>query len=360
MLVLGFFLLCFVFFPAAVYLLDKEGKTDGSSFLKFPLLIGGILFMGGVLFKVQHWPGSAILLQAGWALLILVFLPLFLVSRLKAAGSRKEKNILILGTISLFIFSLSALMKIFHWPGAGPCIIVGSVLLVAVFLPLYTKNKISKGLISGGQFLYMITLTMFGVVLIALISLNVSKNVLKNFEKQESDSFMIAQYFKAKKKIAPGSLSEQSKEKIDDISARAHKINDLIWKIKLDLVQNADKADRARAANALFNSSQINNKDNNQSGKVLLDDKTSGRELREELESFRETAAGYSDNDPVFSGNIRRLLNTDTYSPNEITWEEMNFRNYILIGTLSLLSDMERDVRITEIQVIQHLSNSKL
>jgi hypothetical protein len=52
LLMLGFTVLCLIFFPSAIYTNYKETKIKGSIPLHLSILIGGILFMAGVLFKV--------------------------------------------------------------------------------------------------------------------------------------------------------------------------------------------------------------------------------------------------------------------------------------------------------------------
>lgn len=61
-LMLGFVMLCFVFFPAAIYMNYTYKKDQRNPLMNLAILIGGIAFMIGVLFKLMHWPGAALLL----------------------------------------------------------------------------------------------------------------------------------------------------------------------------------------------------------------------------------------------------------------------------------------------------------
>ncbi|MCU0462627.1 MAG: hypothetical protein MUF36_11555, partial [Bacteroidales bacterium] len=53
------------------------------------LITTGILFCG-ILFKVQHWPGAAILLTIGIFMTVFIFLPLALYDNYKAHGNREN------------------------------------------------------------------------------------------------------------------------------------------------------------------------------------------------------------------------------------------------------------------------------
>mgnify|MGYP000614725976 CR=1 FL=1 len=135
-LLLGFILLCIVFFPASIYLNYIEGGEKKRPVLNLSILIGGIILMAGILFKVMHWPGAAVMLFGGWTLIIFIFLPILLIVKLKGDAAKGQRGIYVLGVIGLMIFELATLFKIQHWPGAGPLMIMGAVLLIGIFLSL--------------------------------------------------------------------------------------------------------------------------------------------------------------------------------------------------------------------------------
>ena len=177
LLVVGFVLVCFFFFPAVIYINRREEGSKSPMLLNLSILIGGILLMMGILFKVMHWPIANLLLQGGWFFVLFLFLPTLLYAKLKDAKSGFEKRVYVLGVVALIIFELATMFKMMHWPGAGPLMILGSLLLVAVFLPLYTNMRFKNAELKAGQFIYLITISMYAVVLTALLAMNVSKDV---------------------------------------------------------------------------------------------------------------------------------------------------------------------------------------
>ena len=126
MLLLGFVLLCFLFFPAVVYTNYKNNASVKQPLQNLSVLIGGVTLMLGILFKVQHWPGASVLMLLGWVLILFVFMPILIIGKLKSDASKSEKQIYILGSIALIIFELSAMFKMFHWPGAFPLMLLGA------------------------------------------------------------------------------------------------------------------------------------------------------------------------------------------------------------------------------------------
>ena len=144
MLVLGFVLLSFIFFPAT--LMANFRKTGRKKpFLNILAAIGGIALMMGILFKIQHWPGASVLLGSGWTILLIIFLPLWLIIYARESKNKNRTLIYSIGVFGVIIFELSTLFKIQHWPGSGIMMMVGAILLVAVFLPLFTYNQYKKG-----------------------------------------------------------------------------------------------------------------------------------------------------------------------------------------------------------------------
>lgn len=82
--------------------------------------------MIGILFKVMHWPGTAMLL---YKLVQQICCRHFhsTSSLLNQNIPGNEKRIYTLGAVSLIIFELATLFKMMHyWPGAGPLLVVGS------------------------------------------------------------------------------------------------------------------------------------------------------------------------------------------------------------------------------------------
>jgi len=108
------------------------------------LITTGILF-GGILFKVQHWPGAAILMTIGIFMTVFIFLPLALRDNYKAHGNKENRSLYIVTWLTCFVVFTSMLFKIQHWPGAGYGLLISLLFPYVVFLPVFlfvtSKNK---------------------------------------------------------------------------------------------------------------------------------------------------------------------------------------------------------------------------
>lgn len=355
-LMLGFVLLCFVFFPAAVYL-NYSYKTDRKKpLLNISILLGGIIFMVGILFKVMHWPGSFNLLFAGWSIILLIFLPLLLFVKMKEADTAKEKGIYILGIIALIVFEFSTMFKMFHWNGGGILMLWGSFLLIVLFLPMFTSMKIRKNQMSIGQFIFTITLSMFALVLTFLLNMNVSTPVLECFTNEEYCNAQISKYFEAKHeqqiaaaKNGKGGLNKPSENQLA-VSQSADKLQKLISDLKISLVMVTNQVDKNTALQLLDTTEWMNMKANYDCVNLFLlqpEGNKTLNPLKTELTHFKKLSAIAT---PALSDNIENLLDTSDKNINGETknWEESNFRDRPLINTISRLTEMQNTVRMVE------------
>jgi hypothetical protein len=171
-LVLGFALLALIFFPSAIYMNYSEQKIKEKTVLNLAALLGGVSLMIGFLFKVMHWQGANMLLLIGWLVMLGVFLPLLLIVKLRETTTTRQKWIYSFGVLGLTVFEVSTMFKFFQWPGAAPLMLLGSILLVSVFLPMYTYMKFKESGKITGQFIYLIIICMYVISLTALIGLN--------------------------------------------------------------------------------------------------------------------------------------------------------------------------------------------
>lgn len=361
-LILGFAILCFLFFPSAIYLNHKSEQNR--PLLNLSILFGGIIFMLGVLFKVMHWPGTPILLLTGWSIILGLFLPIFLFGKLKETNSGKEKSIYILGAISLIIFEAATMFKFFHWPGAGPLMILGSVTLIGLFVPLFTNMKLKKKEMNAGQFIFAITLSMYAIVFTVMLSMNVSGPVLERFVKDDSNSAKILNYFEkkearllAEQKQNIDSVSLASLDKQSQIMIGADKLSTLISNLKADLIQAVEGVDKNTATTLIAKTEFINAKSNHDKVDLLLlgpNGNASLKALKEELEKFRGTAGEVVSSKPEVKTRIDILLNTSDTEINgqNLSWEERSFRNNLLIGSLAQLSELEKNVRMVESEAL--------
>jgi hypothetical protein len=91
----------------------------------------------GILFKFMHWPGASVLIVVGVVFFSLLFLPLLFTLKVKEKQQAQDKFILVFGTLSGILFSLSTLFKLMHWPMANIMGLTAIGIMLLLFLPVY-------------------------------------------------------------------------------------------------------------------------------------------------------------------------------------------------------------------------------
>lgn len=111
------------------YTMKKTMITTGA------LSVG--LLSAGVILKFLHMPGAAILIVLGIFLLSFIFLPLMFILRIGEKQDKSQKVISVIGGICAMLISIGILFKLQHWPGANMLCMLSLLLMIFIFIPVY-------------------------------------------------------------------------------------------------------------------------------------------------------------------------------------------------------------------------------
>ena len=100
-------------------------------------VITAMIVFTGTIFKINHYPGAAIMLITGISSLVLLFLPLALANHYRAAENRKNLLLYIVTYITCFVVFTAMLFKLMHWPHAGILLTIAIPFPYVVFLPVF-------------------------------------------------------------------------------------------------------------------------------------------------------------------------------------------------------------------------------
>ncbi len=96
------------------------------------------LLLTGIVFKIQYWPASGLILFITAAVLIFVFLPLVFLYLYKSEYSKflSYKMKYILGYLGLALLLTGTVLKLSHLPGSGLVLLISLAVLNFGFLPI--------------------------------------------------------------------------------------------------------------------------------------------------------------------------------------------------------------------------------
>jgi len=251
LLALGFLFLCFFFLPSSVYVLYTENKSSKKHLLMYLSgLFSSVIFLFGILFKVQHWPGASILITSGLLLLGLLFLPSLVFSKISDDKKEGNKTAYILGLIAGVFYIAGFLFKIMHWPVASILILLGLILFVAIFLPAFSFANFKDDTHVSGRFIFLLATVMMSVIFISLLALNVSRNVFNEFIVVETQFDDVLQDLTQKNEQLSESINTLSPgtSTVSEIHKKTEDIETWIKKLKYDLIVAVDQ-DNSEAFN---------------------------------------------------------------------------------------------------------------
>jgi len=190
-------------------------------------LVAAILMSMGAVFKVNHWPAAAHMMVAGTFVLVLLFLPAALINHYRSQSNKQNKLLYIVTWITCFVVFTAMLYKIMHWPYAGYALLIALPFPYVVFLPVFLIVTSKNKNFNIYNTVFVLLLLALNSVFAALLSLNVSKQVV-------ADSYRISgNYSKTVAALADLPLiTNQSpvNEKIDEILRITSDYQDLILK----------------------------------------------------------------------------------------------------------------------------------
>lgn len=190
MMTLGAFILAFVFLPSALNVLWKETHNSKRLFLFISIFLTGFFFIAGTLFKVQHWPMAGIILTLSAASAVFMLLPSVIGMILKLEENRTKQSIFIIALAGAIFYILGMLFKIQHWPLATILMVSGMFMIGFIALPWYTVATWKNEEKIDPRFIFYIVACLAIIVPGALINLNMQGSYEAGFyysqERQQS------------------------------------------------------------------------------------------------------------------------------------------------------------------------------
>jgi uncharacterized protein with PQ loop repeat len=181
MMTLGALILVFAFLPSALVVLWKETHSTKRIFLFISAFLAGVCFIAGTLFKVQHWPFAGAILILGTFVGVVFFMPSLLINRMNDQETRFKRAAYILGAAGSMLFVAGLLFKIQHWPLATVFMFFGVILLVIIALPYYTWLTWKEESHISPVFIFMIVGSFLIIIPGALVSLNLQHSYMEYF-----------------------------------------------------------------------------------------------------------------------------------------------------------------------------------
>lgn len=264
--------------------------------MKISGYVSSVMILFGAIFKFQHWPGASMLLIVGTFFLTVLFLPLLFILKFKStAESNRSVLLSIIGFVSALLICVGVLFRIMHWPGARITAITGAVLLVLGYLPVYVlsvyKNTTDKINATATVILIIAGVGLLVPELSTGISRPVSDSFWRGVTESESSLAIITKtnqaIYEREANFASGSDSSTIAN-LKLVHAKTNELTDYIEAIKIYLIAGSEQVTEEQAKKMKID--ELRTSGGEQVVMNLLDNqnpKLSVNKLKESIESYK-------------------------------------------------------------------------
>ncbi len=319
-------------------------------------LIGAVGLTLGAMFKIQHFPGAAILLAVFISFFTLVFLPFALWNNYKKEKKNAFLHICIF--ITLLICFGAALFKILHWPGAGILILAGLLAPFIIFLPAYIVyyNKQSNKDIT--HFIAILFLLVFVGLWDAFLALNVSKRIINYAILTDQTNNQITNVLEQRNERMYENLQSSqpvllNAQQIVSFKIRTDELCNFIDELRFSLVNAEDiNNENCISETGDINISELLGKDKTSMAVVALLQTDKALDLKNQIENYRDYVKGLKLED--FPYDLDEIFNVNdiNYEDQQISWERVQFEGPLMVWALQKLDMIKMKVRIVESEVL--------
>lgn len=314
-----------------------------------------LLLLTGCVFKINHWPGANAIMTVSIFSLVLVFLPSALFSCYRAGGEKKKALFLAAYTSLLFIF-LGAIFKILHWPGASVLLIIGMLMPIVFFLPVYLWFHFREKEESNANFLYIIFFLVAMSALTGFLAIDVSNDLLRD-ALRISDISSLSKYTELK------SASLQSIETdrfVSETSERSGVILKWIQELKYEILISADDKNKDVIDNeGVLNIWYLHGLSNREASAKILVRQEQGERLRKEIEDFHayllSIPAININESLVYITGLPDLLCSDYNGAAMYSWDVNNVNDPVPVILLRL-SQIENGIQLAMLEALAILN----
>jgi len=301
-------------------------------------LLGTVVLVTGVIFKINHWAGASIGLLTGILTLVFGFLPLFFYVSYKEQEVKRNMFMYILGYFSLAFLLLAPLFKILHWPGVNLLLFYGPLILAALFLPTYLVSIFRKANETKTNFIFIFVI--LGIVLSSLFMLSsssLSKLQLNSYDSVYNSNMKIigeltlknADFYKTL-----DTITTSGKQEFAELKNASTNLNAKLNAAKTDLI--------AYASEGKTDISDMEVKRNKEAYKNVLVNTDRIMELKKATNDYK-SAVMHLNNDPYKEELLLSIID-------DMLMSEMV--NPVLIDALAIITTLQKNCLIVEYELL--------
>ncbi len=321
----------------------------------------------GTLLKIQHLPGSGLLMVLGLSLLALIYLPVFVTIRIRDTrkkGLAVNIPMYVFGLIAGIMVILGAMFKVMHWPGAGTMLTLSSIIAVVVFIPILVINALRDKENQVQSFTTLIFVLSFIAIGFMTFALRVSKDVMTSFLLSVDDNLKTEQLLVQNNESPYASLSDAEpviRERAGELRENSNVLCRYIDELIREIIVMANKKNAQAIKENSIDFRFLRDLDSPNAAVLVMFDMEDGLNqgivLEKKIDEYREYLLSLSGNESAVL--INKFLDTSPYQRGnqEYSWIFHDFEHLPLISVVSRLIGLQANIRILEGEMLRQLKD---
>jgi len=241
LLSLGGITLAFVFVPSALVILWKETHSGKRLFLFISAFFAGMFFIMGAMFKIQHWEGAAIVLILAAICGSLLFIPALLASKLREQDNTSKRLVYFIGAAGLLCYITGMLFRIQHWPWSNLLLMGGIIVIFFVVFPWYTWLTWKNDKNVSARFIFMVIGSLTVMIPSALINMNLRRDYDRGFFEHQQEQHAMYKYLLNNNRSFMSNCSDSAVSPVLlQISMKTNELLDVINGIEAGMIAESE------------------------------------------------------------------------------------------------------------------------
>lgn len=309
--------------------------------------LSALFLSAGSILKLFNLTPASLLLLLGATIAVLGFFPLFFYTSYKEQVDKKNVLLSVTGYFTISFLIIGVLFKVQHWPGAAISLLIGQFLLILLFLPLYLVNAYKKASETKINFLYVLLIFFIGFGVIFMVSASrIPKDIVQKFDTINNNATTISKIFTEQNnsllKTLQGKESyKEIKPDIDKLQALALKLDEQIDTIKTEL-KIITKSNSVE---------EMKHKEHEKAFRKAMLKNNNATKLKEDFAEYKIMVLELADS-KYQEETLSALLDFELFTG--LIYEQ-GFKRTSLIAGLAMLSSMQKNIRISEYEILSSL-----
>jgi hypothetical protein len=241
LMTLGALTLALIFLPSALSVLWKETHNTKRLFLFISAFVTGACFIAGTLFKINHWPLAGFFLIGGAISGIFLFIPALLINRLQDIENKTKRPVYVIGAAGVILYIAGLLFKIQHWPLATVFIVTGIIMLSVIAFPWYTWLTWKEDNHVSHMFIYMVIGSLLLIIPGALVTLNLQRTYQDRYYTNNNQQNAMYDYLFTHNHSIVGIYHDSlCYSKLEQLHSRTVQLLSVIGSVQENMVQESE------------------------------------------------------------------------------------------------------------------------